>query len=119
MSVSRARLALVVAVITFLASAAWADSLQLKNGSLIKGRYLGGTESEITFKVGSSTQHYAIADVEAITFDQSGVPAPVAVPAPSSQNSAPQLAPRPVQAAAPVTTNVSNATTVRRAAYRT
>ncbi len=117
MSVSRVRAVLVVAVVALFASAAWADSLQLKNGSVIKGRYLGGTESEITFKVGSSTQHYAVADVDSITFDQSGVTAPT--PAPSSQNSAPQLAPRPVQAAAPVTTNVSSATTARRSAYRT
>ena len=33
------------------ASLAWADSLELKNGSLIKGKFLGGTESEISFQV--------------------------------------------------------------------
>src|SRR5271157_5409077 len=38
------------------ASIAWADSLELKNGSLIEGKFLGGTESEITFQVGSSVQ---------------------------------------------------------------
>ncbi len=31
------------------ASLAWADSLELKNGSLIKGKFMGGTESEISF----------------------------------------------------------------------
>jgi hypothetical protein len=28
------------------ASRAWADSLELKNGSLIKGKFLGGTERD-------------------------------------------------------------------------
>lgn len=120
MSVSRLRMMMVGGVILLFASAGWADSLQLKNGSLIKGRYLGGTETEITFKVGSSTQHYVVADVESITFDQSGVPAPAPRPSsPSSQNNAPQLAPRPLQAAAPVASNAPSPATTRRAAYRT
>ena len=38
------------------ASLAWADSLELKNGSLIKGKFMGGTESGISFQVGSSVQ---------------------------------------------------------------
>ena len=54
-------------------SAAWADSLQLKNGSLIKGKFVGGTESEVTFKVDSSVQNYNVADIVAIRFD-SGAP---------------------------------------------
>jgi len=31
------------------ASVGWADSLELKNGSLIKGKLVGGTENEISF----------------------------------------------------------------------
>lgn len=108
----------ILIVTVLVASLASADSLQLKNGSLIKGRYLGGTESEITFKVGSSTQRYAVADVESITFDQSGMPAPAA-PSPSSQSNAPQLSPRPLQAAAPVAATVPSPASTRRAAYRT
>jgi len=50
------------------ASIAWADSLELKNGSLIEGKYLGGTESEITFQVGSSVQKYNLADIVALKF---------------------------------------------------
>jgi len=51
------------------ASIAWADSLELKNGSLIEGKFLGGTESEITFQVGSSVQTYNLADIVALRFD--------------------------------------------------
>jgi len=51
------------------ATLAWADTLELKNGSLIKGKFLGGTESEISFQVGSSVQRYNVADVVSLKFD--------------------------------------------------
>ena len=47
----------------------WADSLELKNGSLINGKFVGGTENEISFKVGSSVQKYNVADVASVKFD--------------------------------------------------
>jgi hypothetical protein len=46
-----------------------ADSLELKNGSLIKGRFMGGSETSITFQVGSSVQGYEVADVRSLRFD--------------------------------------------------
>ena len=51
------------------ASITWADSLELRNGSLIEGKFLGGTESEITLRVGSSVQTYNLADIVALKFD--------------------------------------------------
>ncbi len=51
------------------ASIAWADSLELKNGSLIEGKFLGGTDSQVTFQVGSSVQTYNLADIVALKFD--------------------------------------------------
>jgi len=51
------------------ASMACADSLELRNGSLIKGRFAGGTESEISFQVGSSVQKYNVADIVSLKFD--------------------------------------------------
>ncbi|HTR22392.1 MAG TPA: hypothetical protein VMI10_00290 [Terriglobales bacterium] len=51
------------------ASIAWADSLELKNGSMIEGKFLGGTDSQITFQVGSSVQTYNRADIVALKFD--------------------------------------------------
>ncbi len=108
----KSRFVFVVAVSLLLVSAAWADSLQLKNGSTIKGKYLGGTETEITFQVGSTVQRYAVADVESLTFDQGSRavvaprPAAVAPARPATASTAPQLATRPVQAT-PVTTAAS------------
>ncbi len=48
---------------------AWADSLEMKNGGLIKGKFMGGTESEISFLVGSLVQKYNISDIAWIKFD--------------------------------------------------
>jgi hypothetical protein len=59
---------LVVAV-CLLTSAAWADSLELKNGSLINGKFMGGTENEISFRVESSVQKYDLADIASLKFD--------------------------------------------------
>ncbi len=50
-------------------SAAWADSLERKKGSMIKGKFVGATESEISFKVGSAVQQYSISDIVSIKFD--------------------------------------------------
>ena len=54
--------------VCLLASAAWSDSLELKNGSQIKGKFIGGTESEISFQVGSSVQKYNVTDIASINF---------------------------------------------------
>jgi hypothetical protein len=51
------------------ASVAWADSLELKNGSLIKGKFVGGTENEVSFQVESSIQKYNLSDVVSLRFD--------------------------------------------------
>jgi len=51
------------------ASMAWADSLELKNGSLINGKFMGGTESAISFQVGSEVRSYNLADITSLKFD--------------------------------------------------
>jgi hypothetical protein len=62
------------------ASMAWADSLELKNGSHINGKFIGGTESAISFQVGSEVQSYNLADITSLKFDSgtSDMPAPAA-----------------------------------------
>ena len=52
-----------------VSSLAWADSLELKNGSLIKGKFISGTESQIVFQVGSSRQTFYISDIVSLKFD--------------------------------------------------
>jgi len=68
------------------ASMAWADTLELKNGSLIKGKFLGGTETEVSFQVGSTVQKYNVADIVSLKFDSEGA---ASAPAPQPQSSLP------------------------------
>ena len=72
--------------LTLAASMAWADTLELKNGSLIKGKFLGGTETEISFQVGSTVQKYNVADIVSLKFDSEGG---ASAPAPQPQSSLP------------------------------
>ena len=58
-----------VIVLGLATSITWADSLELKNGSLIKGKFMGGAENEISFQVGSSVQKYNLADIVSLKFD--------------------------------------------------
>jgi hypothetical protein len=74
------------------ASLAWADSLELKNGSLIKGKFMGGTESEISFQVGSSVQKHNLADMVSPKFDSERAASDQPKPSTSSLPSEPQPA---------------------------
>ena len=67
-------------------SGAWADTLELKNGRVIKGKFLSGTGTEISYQVGSTVQKYEIADVVSLKFDSLRT---VSVPAPQPQSSLP------------------------------
>lgn len=57
-------------LITVLLAAmiARADSLELKNGSLINGKFMGGSENEISVQVGSSVQKFNRSDIVSIRF---------------------------------------------------
>lgn len=92
------RFVCIVGAMCLLIPSASADSLQLKNGSFIKGTFLGGTQNEISFQIGTRVQRYAVADVVAIDFDdasgadpsaESQLPSrqPQSEPAPTSVNS--------------------------------
>ena len=58
--------------ILFLSSWSWSDTLKFKNGSTLIGTFSGGSDRDIAFRVGSSVQHYDIADVASLTFDSNG-----------------------------------------------
>ena len=58
-----------VIALCLAASITRADSLELKNGSMINGKFVGGTENEISFQVGSSVQKYDLADIASLKFD--------------------------------------------------
>jgi hypothetical protein len=94
------------------------DTLELKNGSVIKGTYVGGTDTRISFRVGSSVQQYAVADVSSLKFDERESAAPTRSPAfaerapenapaayaptPSAQSPAPNSTPVPSTASSSI-----------------
>jgi hypothetical protein len=67
--VKRLILAIVAIGIGAPALSGFADTLELKNGSVIKGTFIGGSEAQISFRVGSTVQHYPVADIVSLKFD--------------------------------------------------
>ena len=70
----------VIVALCVAAVAARADSLELKNGSLIKGKFMGGAQTSISFQVGSSVQSYDVADIRSLRFDSDAQGASFSVP---------------------------------------
>jgi hypothetical protein len=82
-----------VAAVCLIASLLHADSIKFKNGSTVQGKYLGGTDSQVTFFTNNQLVHYAIADIQSITFgDQTSTSSAVA-PAPAPVVKSAQMAP--------------------------
>jgi hypothetical protein len=70
----------VIVALCVAAVATRADSLELKNGSLVKGKFSGGTQTSITFQVGSSMQSYNVADISSLRFDSEAQGASRSIP---------------------------------------
>src|SRR5580692_3058953 len=81
----------------FFAGAAVADTLELKDGRVLQGKYLGGTQAVLRFEINGEVQTFRVIEVVAVTFTRSSagseVPPPAAAPAPD--NGAPQNAAPP------------------------
>jgi hypothetical protein len=101
------------------AGAAEADTLELKDGRVLQGRYLGGTQAVLRFEINGEVQTFSVVDAVAITFTgnsgktsapavapPAAVPAPTAPPPPSDASpdtSAASAAPPPDASQPPVT----------------
>jgi hypothetical protein len=58
-------------------AAASADTLELKDGRVLQGRYLGGTQAVLRFEVNGNLQTFNVTEVVAVTFTRdSGASAP-------------------------------------------
>jgi len=79
--------------------AAVADTLELKDGRVLQGRYLGGTAAVLRFEQHGNVETFNVNDVVALTFTRNSgaVEAPPPPPAP-----APAYAPAPVAQAQPL-----------------
>ncbi len=72
----------------FFVSAAVADTLELKDGRVLHGRYLGGTQAVLRFEIKGEVQTFNVSDAVAITF--TGNSGTTSTPAPASQSSTTQ-----------------------------
>jgi hypothetical protein len=87
-----------------LTMAARADILELKNGSVLDGKYVGGTAGTVRYETSAGTQVIATGDIIALTFT-SPPAAPAAAPAPAP-------APPPQAAAPPSSVTLPYGTTL-------
>ena len=55
--------------LTLCAGLASADSLQLRNGRRLQGKYIGGTSTAIGFMSGASVEYFATTEVLILMFD--------------------------------------------------
>jgi len=79
-----------------LAGAATADTLELKDGRVLQGKFLGGTQAILRFEVNGEVQTFSTNDIVALTFtrgssqpQQMQAPAAPAAPAPAPAPAAP------------------------------
>ncbi len=92
-----------------IASVAQADVLELKNGKVLTGSYVGGTAGTIRFETSQGVQVIETSQALALTFTASGATAA----APSAAGAAPAAAPAAAApAAAPSTVSVPAGTTL-------
>jgi outer membrane lipoprotein SlyB len=74
-----------VAVGLGLAGAAAADTLELKDGRVLQGRFLGGTQAIVRFSMNGDIQTFNVSEVVALTFTSNyGGPTPAPAPAPQA-----------------------------------
>ena len=93
---------------TALVGTAFADILELRNGQIVQGRFLGGSPLNIRFEVDGKEQIFSTKDVLNIGFSEPGdtsndapPPAPPAPPADQAAPPAPSAPPQPVDSGPP------------------
>jgi len=83
------RVFVVTALGLFLVAAAAADTLELKSGRIVQGKYLGGTQATLRFDVNGEVQTFSTNDIVALTFTgrsdgSASSPMAAAAPAPAA-----------------------------------
>lgn len=97
------RMLLLVLVAGLAGWSASADTLEMKDGSIVHGKYLGGSEFNVRFMVNNKVEYYATKDILTLSFDSSTAAAPKA----ASPAAAPAAA-APAASAAPASRPTSS-----------
>jgi hypothetical protein len=105
----RARTIVAVVLGLFIAGAAAADTLELKDGRVLQGRYLGGTQAVLRFEIKGEVETVNVSDAVALTFTGTSSATEAPAPAPPSAATPPppaaasdSAAPSPEAGQAPV-----------------
>ena len=93
---SAKRFLLVFALGLFFVGAAAADTLELRDGRVLKGRYLGGTQAVMRFDLNGEVQTFKTVDIVALTFTGSSEYSAPAVAPTAPAAPAPAVAPAPM-----------------------
>src|SRR5258708_28820856 len=70
------RIALPAIAVLVFAGIGLADTLESKDGRVLQGRYLGGTQAVLRFEVNGDVQTFPTSDIVALTFTHRGGGAP-------------------------------------------
>jgi hypothetical protein len=95
---SLGRILATATLVLLLVAAAAADSLELKDGRVLQGRYLGGTQAVLRFEANGEVQTFNVTEIVALTFTGN-----TGTPAPTAAVSVPQSAAAPAAAGGTVT----------------
>jgi hypothetical protein len=71
------RLGLALVCAFLLVSPCWSDSLTLRDGRHLEGKYVGGSSDVIAFITNGAVQYYPVTDVLAVVFGSPGVDSPI------------------------------------------
>jgi len=93
-----------------LVGAASADTLELKDGRVLQGRYIGGTQAVLRFEVNGDVQTFNVTQIVALTFTGT---TGASAPAPAAAAPAPQTAAAPAPAGGSVMIPAGQALLVR------
>src|SRR5258708_12639041 len=97
------RFAATAALALTFATIAAADTLELKDGRVLEGRYLGGTQAVLRFQVDGNIQTFNVNDVVALTFTHNtGATAPPPSDPPPPPAPPTRLPPPPLPQAHPI-----------------
>lgn len=75
----------IIATLLIFSAGASADTVNLRNGQIVQGTYLGGTARQVRVDVNGEIQTFDIGQVQSISFDGGYAPAPPPPPAPPAE----------------------------------
>jgi len=99
--------------VMFASTGLHADVLEMKNGTILNGKYVGGSATTVRFDAFGSTQVLATSDLIALTFTSSGSAAAAPAAIAASPQPAPSAAPAPAAAPQQVTLSAGTLLLVR------